>query len=378
MLLRSVLAWELTDDEMALAYINLATAVCMFAVSLVSGVIIDRCERRLMILMAQSVVLLAEGGILVLLLLDRLTFELLLLSAVAASLAFPFIMPARTAMLVDTVGKAPLVKATAVLSAGMNIARTMSPALVGFLADWSGFIPCYVLLVGLHLLSILCTVCLERYPPRDNVRSSFLNELLEGYRYVFQHRSLAMAMIFGILPMLIVVPLQNMMVVFVSEIWDAGGSGLGIMLATMGVGGIVGSMLMALLPDGSLTRPMAISTIWMGAFLLLFAHSSNFWLAVAMVTGISGCSVVSQTLVQSAVQLMSDDYIRGRITTITLVSVSLSPVGTIPLAYAVKHFGAEWGLTVAAIMLTLAVLLVWRMSPAFRAIDSSSQIDLER
>src|SRR6056300_1728565 len=51
MLLRSLLAWELTGDEMALAWINLATAVCMFAVSLVSGVIVDRCERRLMILL---------------------------------------------------------------------------------------------------------------------------------------------------------------------------------------------------------------------------------------------------------------------------------------------------------------------------------------
>jgi len=143
----------------------------------------------------------------------------------------------------------------------------------------------------------------------------------------------------------------------------------------MGAGGIAGSVLMTWLPEGGLTRPMALGTLCMGVFLLLFAHSANFWLAVAMVLGVSGCSVVAQTLVQSAVQLMSEDYIRGRITTIMLISVSLSPVGTIPLAYAVKHFGAQWGLTAAAVLLTLGVLFIWRGSAAFRRIDQAAGSD---
>jgi predicted MFS family arabinose efflux permease len=186
-----------------------------------------------------------------------------------------------------------------------------------------------------------------------------------------------MAIVFGILPMLIVVPLQNMMVVFVNEIWDAGGSGLGIMMAVMGAGGVAGSLLMTWLPDDSLTKPMVIGTLCMGVLLLLFAHSANFWLAAVMLMGVSSCSVVSQTLVQSAVQLMSDDYIRGRITTITLMSFSLTPVGTIPLAYAVKHVGAQWGLTIAAALLTLGVLLIWKGSAAFRRIDLAAKVEYQ-
>jgi len=374
LLLRSLIAWELTHDEMSLAYINLASAVCMFGVSIVSGVLIDRIERRKMLVIAQSTVFLAETLVLVLLVTDRISFGFLVLSAVAASVAFPFIMPTRTAMLVDAVGKPILGKATAVLTGGINIARMISPAAVGFLVDASGFIYGYLFLISLHFASLLCTLGLKRYPPGNTSREGFMRELVGGYTYLFRKRSLGMALLFSIFPMMIVVPLQNMMVVFVEELWNAGSSGLGIMMTTMGVGGVVGSLIMALLREGSLVKPMILGALCMAVFLLLFANAPGFWWAAVTLMGISGCSVLSQTLVQTAVQLMSDDYIRGRITTITLMSFSLTPIGTVPMAWAVKHLGSQWALTIAAALLILGVLLIWRLSTAFRGIDQAAQV----
>lgn len=373
-LLRSLLAWDLTGDEMALAYINLATAICMFTTSLFSGVIIDRSERRRLIYVAQLVVLSAESMILYLLITDQLAFGYLLLSAVAASVAFPFIMPARTAILVDAVGKPPLGKATAMLTGGVNIARMASPAMVGFLVDATDFTYGYVFLLCLHLASLFCTFQLREYPAEENGREGFIRELTRGFSYIIHKPSLGMAILFGILPMLIVVPLQNLMVVFVDEIWDAGGSGLGIMMGTMGIGGLVGSLLMALLTEDSLVKPMVFGTLCMGVFLVLFSHAPWFWLAVVMVMGIYSCSVFSQTLVQTSVQLMAEDYIRGRITTVTMMSFSLAPMGTIPLAYASKRLGADWAMTIAALLLIVAVLSVWSLSSAFRGIDQAARV----
>ena len=371
-LLRSLLAWELTQDEMALAYINLVTAICMFTTSLFSGVIIDRSERRILMFIAQLVVFCAESIILILLVNDRLTYGYLMMSAVAASVAFPFIMPARTAMLVDAVGKPPLGKATAMLTGGVNIARMISPAAVGFLVDASDFVYGYVFLLSLHFLSLLCTTRLREYPAAEQRQEGFVGELIKGFAYIIKNPSLGMAILFGVLPMLVVVPLQNLMVVFVDEIWNAGGSGLGIMMGTMGIGGLVGSLLMALLKEGRLVKPMVIGTLCMATFLLFFSHAPAFKLAVVMVMGIYSCSVFSQTLVQTAVQLMAEDHIRGRITTITMMSFSLAPMGTIPLAYASKHLGADWAMTIAAVSLMIAVILMWSLSPAFRQIDGAA------
>ncbi len=372
LLLRSLLAWDITKDEMSLAYINLLAAICMFVVSIFSGTLIDRFERRRLLLLSQFAVFAAESLILVLLITGHISFGFLLFSSIAASVSFPFIMPARTAMLVTVVGKHRLSKATAMMTAGVNIARMISPALVGIFADVAGFAFCYGLLLALHGISLAYTFRLDNYPAGNSARESFFRETLKGFAYIKDNRSLGLCILFGVLPLMIVIPLQNLMVVFVEEIWHQGGSGLGIMMAAMGIGGVVGSLIMALIGENSLVKPMVYGTLVMGVFLLIFAHAANFWFAALMVLAIYSASVLSQTLVQTAVQMMAEDHIRGRITTITMMSISLAPMGTIPLAYATKHLGAPWSMTIAAVLLIVAVLVMWLAVPAFRRIDEVS------
>ena len=368
-LLRSLLAWEITGDEMALAYINLISAACMFATSMVSGVLIDRYERKWFLLMSQFVVFAAEATILALLITGHINFPLLLISSTASSVAFPFIMPSRTAMLVAAVGKPRLAKATAFMTAGINLARMISPAAVGVMADMLGFIFCYSAVLSLHGASLLCTLALSRYPPGKATRESFGREILRGFSYIIERRSIGLCILFGILPLMIAIPLQNLMVVFVDEIWDRGGSGLGIMMAATGIGGVVGSLCMTLIHEGSLVKPMVFGTLVMGVFLLFFAHLPWFWLAVLMVLIIYSASVLSQTLVQTAVQLMAEDYIRGRITTITMMSMSIAPMGTVLIAWSTKKIGAPWTMTLSGVMLIASVVLMWWLVPAFRRID---------
>ncbi len=368
-LLRSLLAWELTGDEMALAWINLATAICMFTMSIFSGAVIDRLERRRLMMLAQSFIFAAEGAVLVLFVTGHLTFGFLMASAIAASVSFPFIMPARTAMLVETVGRMSLGKATALISAGINVARMVSPAVIGVLSDMVGIRYGYVFLLVLHVTSLLCTLRLKRSYPEDTGGGAFFYDIKEGFVYLFQNKSLALCIVFGLLPILIVIPLQNLLVVFVDELWQRGGSGLGIMMGAMGVGGLMGSFLMAMVPEGKLVRPMIASSLALGVFLVVFSHSPSFWLAVVVLFCVYSSSVLTQTLVNTSVQLMAADRFRGRITTITLMSFGLAPVGTIPLAFATKQIGADWALTSSAVLLILAVVVFWFMVPAFRHID---------
>ncbi|MFA5630022.1 MAG: MFS transporter [Porticoccaceae bacterium] len=374
LLLRSLLAWKITGDEMSLAWINLVAAGCMFFTSIFAGAVIDRVERRRMMLIAQTVLLAAEGSVLVLLVMDRLTFGFLLVSAFAVSTTFPFIMPARTAMVVESVGRASFGKASAMMSGGVNISRMVSPAAVGFIADWWGLAQGYLSLVAVHAIALWCTFNVKRsYPVHDPQRGAIFSEIREGFAYISRNRPLALCLLFGILPVLIVVPFQNMMVVFVEELWGQGGSGLGIMLAAMGVGGLLGSVLMAMIKDGSLMKPMIVATVFMGIFLILLSHSPWFWLAVIIMFGIYSSSVLTQILVHTGVQLMSEDRYRGRITTISLMTFGLAPVGTFPLAFATKHIGASLALTAAAVILLICVTAIWFLLPSFRKIDEAAR-----
>ncbi|MFA5493958.1 MAG: MFS transporter [Porticoccaceae bacterium] len=373
-LLRSLLAWQLTGDEMSLAYINLVSAGCMFVTSIFSGAVIDRFERRRLMMIAQCLILVAEFSVMLLLVTGHLTFSLLMVSAFSSSVAFPFIMPSSTAMLVAAVGRPVLGKATALMSAGANVARMVSPAVVGILADLAGMAASYVFLITLHLFSLFCTFNLNPSLASGPGRGAFLGEIREGFTYLYRHKPVALCIAFGLIPTLIVVPLQNLLVVFVDEVWDHSGSGLGIMMGAMGVGGLLGSLLMALTRDGSLVKPMLTSALALGIFLLLFSHTPWFWLATVFMVGIYACSVLSQTLVQTGVQLMTADHMRGRITTMTLMSYGLAPLGTIPLAFASKHIGAPWAMTIAAVLMLIAVIAMGSLSRGFRQIDARAKV----
>ena len=373
-LLRSLLAWQITGDEMALASINLLSAGSMFATSIFSGAVIDRFERRRLMIIAQCLILVAESTVMVLLVTDKLNFGFVMFSAFAASIAFPFIMPSSTAMVVEAVGRPVLGKATALMSGGVNVARMVSPAVVGILADLAGMGAGYLFLICLHLFSLFCTCRLNPSQPSGQGQGAFLGEIRAGFSYLYRHKPVALCMAFGLIPTLIVVPLQNLLVVFVDEVWDHGGSGLGIMMGAMGVGGLLGSLLMGLTKDGSLVKPMVAAALALGVSLLLFSHTPWFWAAVVFMVAIYACSVLSQTLVQTGIQLMTEDRMRGRITTMTLMSYGLAPLGTLPLAYGAKHIGAPWAMTIAALVMIAAVLAMATRSAGFRRIDEAARV----
>lgn len=374
-LLRSLLAWELTQDEMSLAYINLVTAICMFVTSIFSGAAIDRFERRKLLILAQWIIFAMESVVLGLLVSGHLTFGILLMSSAAASFTFPFIMPARTAMVVEAVPRPLLGKANAVLAAGVNVARLASPAVVGVLADAVGIVYGYVYLLSLHLLSQLCSFHLApSSPPEGGGGNSFLREISDGFVYLSRNRPLALCILYGLIPNLIVVPLLNLMVVIVEEIWHRGGTGLGIMMSAMGIGGLLGSFFLAVSKGSAIVRPMVFSTLGLGVFIVAFCHSSSFPLAVILLVGAYSCSVYGQTIAHTGVQLMTDDRLRGRITTMTLMTYGLAPLATFPLAFGTKHIGAASALTISTVSMVVAALLIWRLSTSFRRIDDLAKI----
>jgi predicted MFS family arabinose efflux permease len=375
LLLRSLLAWKLTGDEMSLAYINLVAAGCMFFMSIFSGAIVDRLERRRLMIVGQSILLVSELFILLLLVSGHLTFGYLLISAFAVSSTFPFIMPARTAMVVEAVGRPLFGKATAMMAGGINVARMVSPALAGIIADAGGLRYGYVYLLLLHVAGLICTFKLQQnFPPQEEARGHIFGEIKDGFSYIFGHRPLALCIVFGLMPIMVVMPFQNLMVVFVEKLWDHGSSGLGIMMGAMGVGGLLGSMLMSRIKENSLVKPMVVAALLMGVFMILLSHSPWFWLGVMVTMGVYSSSVLTQSLVHTGVQLMAEEKYRGRVTTMTLMTFGMAPVGTIPLAFAIKTIGPAWGLTIVSLVMMLAVMAIWLASPAFRRIDEEARI----
>jgi len=371
--LRAWLAFKMTDSEFSLGLIVFAIAVPMFFLSPLGGVMADRINRRNLIMAGQFVVFLMDLIILVLLFTDKLEYWHLLSSSVVLGCAFPFIMPARNAMVVNVVGKSRLEHAMAINMGGVNMARFLGPAIAAFLIDFVGVSHAYLMgvsLFGIGLL-LMTKVC-SSVSSNDGKVLSPVKSIVEGVMYMKNNRLVLILLLFGLIPMFLAMPFQNLLVVFAEKVWQAGPRGFGFLSAAFGLGGVIGSFWVAMIQNTYVRlRRMMISCLAFGVLLFFFSISPYFLLGLVLVFLANACLNVFNTLNNTAIQLMIPDQVRGRISSFLMMSFSLPLLGTLPVSAVAEAYGAPFAVALASLLVILICLLFYIFSRDLRRMDKS-------
>lgn len=381
MLTRSLLAWELTGEATALAYINLVVAIPLVIASLFGGAITDRVERRSLIIFGQSFIVANELFILVLLITGRLEFWHMLCTAFIAGCAFPFIMPARMAITMKVVGPLRLQRAMAYQAGSMNLNRILGPAAMGVIIAQYDFGAAYLLSITLYLCAITFMFGIEKNysNERNTEKKPLLADIGYGFKYILEHRPVLICLLFGLVPMFLVMPFQNILVVLAEEAWQVEETGMGILMATMGLGGMLGAVWIAQRGDNaSRLNLMISSTFAFGIFLAIFTQTENFYLALLPLLIANVCASASQTVNNTAIQLLVDDSVRGRMSSFMMLSFGLTPIGVFPLAIAADNFGAANTILAATVLLMVTVIMFYLASKTLRNLDHSINSKLSK
>ena len=377
MLTRSLLAWELTGEATALAYINLVVAIPLVIASLFGGAITDRVERRQLIIIGQSLIVANEVFIVTLLLFGRLEFWHMLCTAFIAGCAFPFIMPARMAITVKVVGPQRLQRALAFQAGGMNLNRVLGPAVMGVIIAQHSFTTAYFLSIFLYSCAVLCMFGIKPSYSNENCteKKPLLADIAYGFKYIIDHRPVLICLLFGLVPMFLVMPFQNILVVMAEEAWQTKETGVGILMATGGIGGVLGAIWIARRNDHDDRLNIMIgSTFCFGIFIAVFTQTDNFFIALLPLLLANICASASQTVNNAAVQLLIDDSVRGRMSSFMMLSFGLTPIGVFPLAIAADKIGAANAILGASILLMITVVLFYWLSKTLRDLDHSISI----
>jgi len=372
-IVRSWITFQLTDSKFALGIISFTVALPMLFMSPLGGALADRLERRSLIIGGQVLVVLSELSIFGLLYLDRLQFWHLVVAAGVMGVVFPFIMPARQAIVANVVGRAGLTNAMALTMAGMNTTRVIGPAAAGLLIGIVGVQSTYAVGIGLYAIGLLCLTQVEPSQPAAEARElSITRNMADGARYVGQNRLVLVLLFFGLVPMFLAMPFQTLLVVFADEIWNVGSWGLGLLSAAGGVGGVVGSMYVAWRSDShKRVRQMMFSMVAFGVFLLLFAISPWFLLGLPLVFAANIFASVYGTLNNTAIQLLIPDHVRGRISSFLMMSFSLPLLGTLPMSAVAEVYGAQWAVAAASLLAVAVALAFYLASSELRKMDDS-------
>jgi MFS family permease len=370
-IVRPWLAYQLTDSAMALGYVSAAVALPMLFLAPFGGVLADRMERRRLIMTAQSLAIASECIALALLLTNRLEFWHLVVTAAMMGCAFPLIMPARQAIVVNIVGKSGLGAAVALNMAGVNVTRVLGPAIAGFLIPIIEVTGVYMMNLTLYGFALLAMTRVHRVRPPANVReTSIAKNMADGFRYVWSNRLILVLLAYGLVPMFLAMPFQALLVVFAEDVWQVGSVGLGTLNAAAGIGAVAGSVLVATRAgDAGRLRLMMLSVVAFGFLLAAFAGSPWFWPAVGLVFAANIFASIFGTLNNTAIQLLIPDAVRGRISSFLMMSFSLPLLGTLPVSAAAERFGAPLAVGVASILAVVAAFAFYVFSRNLRALD---------
>lgn len=379
-LVRSVIVYDITESKLALGTVSASVAITMLLASPIGGVLADRIERRKLILIAQSAALVAETIFFALLVTDRLEFWHMVLLGATMGCVFPLIMPARQAIVVNIVGKRGLGSAIALNMAGVNIMRVLGPAAAGFLIYAIGVKGAYAVNLMLYAAALIAMLMVAPVkPPLKALEVSILTNLLDGVRYVRSNKIVGMLLLYGLVPMFLVMPFQTLLVVFATDIWDTGTVGLGILNAAAGCGGIAGSFYVAWRGESNRRmKLMALSVVSFGILLMFFSLSPYFYPAVVLIFSANIFASIFQTLNNTAIQLLVSDDVRGRISSFLMMSFSLPLLGTLPLSAVAESLGADVAVAGASVLAVIAAVLFHYFSSALRDLDATVQAATER
>lgn len=379
MFIRGWLVFEITGSYEKLGWMSAAGGIVGLALAPLGGVVADRVRQK------KHVVQLCQGAnasitltIAILIALGELTFGHLLMASVAQGVSMNVMMPARQALTAEVVSMDRLTNAIALNTSGMNTARLLVPGLAGFMVaafgggngniDPAQYV--YYTMTVLYLISMvgLVFVKVEDHEPEGDGSGSILKEMLEGFRYVFQ--TPIIRMLLGVNFFMVFFSMTYFLLLpgFAKEVLDAGPDRLGLLISISGIGSLVGSLLIASMPDRNRGRVLLFSALLLGVGLIFFASSSNYWLSVAILTvvglGQSGRMSLSNVLLQANVD---NDY-RGRVMSIYMLEFSILAISIYPISLLADRVGPQITVGVSGVGMVVLVLILFKI-PAYRDID---------
>jgi MFS family permease len=232
--------------------------------------------------------------------------------------------------------------------------------------------------VAAYASAFLCMLRVRAQPMPARSGRTLVSDVAYGVRYMRDNRTVAVMLLFGILPMFLAWPFQSLLVVFADEVWGVGERGFGAMQAAAGIGGVLGAWFLALRGEASeRLRLMVFSAAAFAAFLVLFARSPSFWAALGFVLVADVFASMFGTLNNTAIQILIPESVRGRISGFLMMSFGLAPLGTLPMTAAAERFGAPDAVTGAALLLLAAVGLCLATSASLRGVDETTRRALD-
>jgi MFS family permease len=350
------LALELTNNAFLVGLVACIGSLPILVLSLPAGVLADREHKLRLVTICQSLLLVEALVLWALTYTGHITIGWLLLLSLANGAISAVEIPARQAMMIELVGREDLRDAIALNSSGFNLARIFGPGVAAAVIASAGIAWCF----GLNALSyftVLLGLARIKLPPWQPplTSGSPVHGMLEGLRYIRATKKVQTLIKFIAVFSILGVPYITLMPVVARDLLGLDAAGYGLLLSSLGVGGLSGALALAAVGGRVPRGKLLVASAYTFAFLIImFSLVRVAWMAypILLVTGFS--MIVTNAVANSMLQSLVPDQFRGRLMSVySLISVGLGQVlGAFAGGAVAGAIGVDWAIGGgAAIML---------------------------
>jgi MFS family permease len=320
-------------NAFTLGAIGFASQIPSFLLSPFGGLAADRFNRRRLLLVTQTLLMLQAFVLAVIVLHGVAKIWHVFLLSVFAGVVASFDMPTRQSFVIDlTEDKEILANAIALNSSMFNSARLIGPWVAGALIAEVGTGMCFLINACSFLAVLGCLVAM-RIPHHSIARSSepIKHRLLEGFRYAMGFPPLRAMILLLVVVSFVGMPYTVLMPVYAKTILGGGPKTLGLLFGASGLGALAGALFLAARKSVlGLGKWIPLAGTIFGAGLMAFAYSRSIPLSCILLTITGFGMIVGMASSNTIIQTVVDEDKRGRVMSIyTMAFLGAGPFGSL-------------------------------------------------
>ena len=379
-IVRSWLVWEITGSYVALATVNIARLLPSMFLSIPAGVLVDRFNRRQVLIVAQSGIFVLYAVLALLAVSDLLALWNIYLVFALMGVTGAFTQPARQSIIPMVVPPRGDHQRRSDPTAGFqchadlrDVRRWPTDGAQPGLRSCSACSPATAAFVVL-------TSVLLRIPEMGAAPSgSAFGAAVQGLAYIGRHTVLRVLLIITFLVMLFGLPFASLLPGLVDEVFGAGASTFGMLMAVSGIGSVFATVLIA---SVSFRRPGIVvltGSLLFSATLMVFYFLPDLAVTPALIAAgvllaVGGFASGIHMATSNAMMLtQADPAYHGRVMSMNMLNHGFMPLGAYPAAWMAGALGAASTISLMGVILFGAAILVALAHPSlFRIrIDST-------
>ncbi len=368
---QTVVGWmvyDLTGSGTMLGAVNMMRSIPILLFAPAAGAATDRMSRARIIIWSQVVMALLTFAIAGLVMSGRLHIWHMFAFTLLVSSAQTFNMPARQTFVFDLVPRRVAPNAVALSWAAFSLARSVGPAVGGALIVIFGPANNFAL-QGVAYLLVMSSVLMIRNPKVHEARppQSFFQSMKEGYAFALSDPQARLTLLMSLISPTLMIPLHAALLpIFAARVFESNAGGLGILVGSIGFGGLIGGALTAALSRVDRRGMLQlVALLVMSAaeftFCVVAAMTGELWYAIPFLVLAGTAESLYTTTNTTVLQLVAPDHLRGSMAGVLQLAFVVMPIGGLAAGTAADYLGAPLVgeiLTATAFICGVALLLL--------------------